>query len=543
MLKALALSGAAVSLPNLLAACQAATSAGPSLVPGASGNPAVSTAPSAATSVEKVVWSVNQSIRTLDPIFGNNVVSLLGSLGHESLLEYTFEGRLIPKLAAEWSQPDPLTYLFELRPGVTFWDGTPLTAEDVVFSIERYIDPENGSGWASFWNALDTVEESGDGQVTMKLKYPDAAFKYWCAFGGSRILSKKFLTEHPEDYGTTAELVMGTGPYRYTRFVPEQTVVAVRNTDYWGEPARVGEIEVKTIVDEATRLLAFQSGEIDGGFYIPANQTAQWEAAGARTEFAPAMAVTFFTMNTTLAPWSDIHVRRAVAHSIDRQGLVDSILSGHGQAAPAMVAPAQWVDLLSPAEVADFYSSLGWEFDLEKARQELAASSVPEGFKAEITYADSQQAQGAVALHLSQNLAQIGIELEVRELPAIDQFSDAFLKHDKGIYILQWTGVSPDPSELPGLMFHSQYAREGAFNFTYYRNPTMDALLEEQFAASDPSMRTEILRDVLTLANEDAFQVPVFYEDFGMGIASDLTFDGLSAWIRYQSWPDRFGSA
>jgi peptide/nickel transport system substrate-binding protein len=247
-------------------------------------------------------------------------------------------------------------------------------------------------------------------------------------------------------------------------------------------------------------------------------------------------------MNTTTPPWDDIHVRKAIAHSVDYAGLVQAVLGGHGQVATAMTPPQQFVELMAKDEVTALYSELGWEFDLDMARAELAQSSVPNGFQAEMTYADSQQPQGAVALNLSENLKEIGIELEVRERPFLEELAEVFGPHPGPLYVVQWTAVSGDPAELPGLMFDSQYAHEGGFNFTFYNNPEMDELLNNQRTAEDPATRAGYLTDVLRLANRDVFQVPVFYEDHAMGINSRLTYDGFSAWIRYFSWPERFAA-
>jgi peptide/nickel transport system substrate-binding protein len=492
-------------------------------------------------SIDHVTWALREAVRTLDPSFANVTHNTVHSLGFESLLEFAPDGTLTPKLAESWSQLDPLTYVYKLRSGVNFWDGSPFTADDVAFSLNRVRDPATKSGWASFYANVDSIAATGPLEVTMKLKQPDPLFRRVAAFGGARIHSRKSAEAAGAQFGLTAASVQGTGPYRFTGFRSAESISVEANDKYWGTQPEVRKAQINCIIDEATRLLAMRTGEIDGTFTLSLDQADQWQAlSGVTTGFAPALVTFMIMLDVTVPPYNDLHVRRAIAYSLDRAGLVQSVLQGHGQAAVMLPTPEQWQGLLSADEVKTLYGGIpGYTFDMAKARAELAQSSVPNGFKATATYPDSRKQNGLALLNLSQNLKQIGVTLEVKEVP-LAQWLNANLQHTgDGMKVSSWAATSADAAEMPGTFFDSRFTAPGAFNAANYRSAEVDKLLQEQRASMDQRERGKILSQIVRQAAEDCAYVPVWHEDIGYAIGKKYRYDGFSVWHRWENWLGR----
>ena len=155
----------------------------------------------------------------------------------EGLLAFDAEGNLQPSLAESWSRPDPSTYVYKLRDGVTFWNGDPLTAEDVVFSMSQHTDPAVGSPWSFHYASVDRIEATAADEITVHMKSPDAFFQYVPAHGAARVVQKKFAEQHGKNIGLPDVLTMGTGPYEVTDYVAGDRVSMVRNEELLGRGA------------------------------------------------------------------------------------------------------------------------------------------------------------------------------------------------------------------------------------------------------------------------------------------------------------------
>jgi peptide/nickel transport system substrate-binding protein len=490
-----------------------------------------------------LTWVLPAPVNTLDPAYANIQANTVHTLGYESLLLYGSDGALHPQLAESWSQTGLLTYVYKLRHDVKFWDGTPLTPDDVVYSFKRIMDPKTASGWAFFFTRVHSVNVTGPNEVTIKLNEPDPLFRFVPGMAGSRIISKKMGEAHPKDYGTAADFTMGTGPYRFTSFSHDQSVTAERNERYWGGKPRFKTVDVKFIVDQSTAQLAMRSGQIDGIFYVSLDQIKAWQSTGrANVVSAPGLFVAYFSFDTQVPPWNDVHVRRACAHAIDRRGLVHSVLDDRGEPAVALAMPQQWTGLLDSSQVRQLYSGLDrYSFDLKAAKQELAESSVPNGFTATINYPDAVKALGLAALNLSQNLSQIGVTLNVKEIPFL-QWKSQTAEHQGGINVFFWSATTTDAAEELQLFLDSQYAVPRSFNYANYKNPQVDQLLRQQRTSRNPGARAQALADILKVAATDLPYLPVWYQDIAMAVKSSYQFDTFSAWFKWQDWPDRIKS-
>jgi peptide/nickel transport system substrate-binding protein len=493
----------------------------------------------AARQIDTLTWGLTSGPRSLDLAHSMdiNTLSVL-SLGMESLLKIDQHGKIVPNLATSWTQPNKLTYVFNLRHGVKFWDGKPMTPADVVYSFNRHLDPKTQSQDASFFSNMKEAVESGPEQVTIHMKHPDPTFIYMPATYAF-ILEKAYALKEGKNLGTPSGGIMGTGAYTFSDFKPDDGITATRNENYWGPKPPIKTIVFKFIPEDSTRLLALRSGQIDGTFIVPLAQSQSWQRSGNVTvQYAPGMNQDQFAFNPAVKPFDDVHVRRAFAYALDRQGLVKSLLGGHGEVAVGQAGPAQWAGKLSVPQVRAFYDKIdGYPFSVAKARAELKKSKYPNGFTATIKFADGFPETGQIAENLAANLAKIGIKLNVVK-ETTDAFIPTLFSHKGyGITIAQSQPDYPDPWDYPAQYYASWNAINGGLDFASYKNPAMDKLIlqEEALPTSSPT-RVKLLEKAETMMRSDLAYLPVFYMDSAMAISKKYAFKNFDAIYASRDW-------
>ncbi len=539
-LRRFAAGGAAVTLPGLLAACGGSSSSSSSLTKGGS---------AAATNEEIPVikWGIAGDIQNVFlPNSADIPTIYVTNAALESLLAIDDAGRLVPSVAESWNQPDPVTYVYNLRPGVKFWNGDPVTVDDVVWTLQYQADPKNASQVNTYFSSVKSIEATGPRQVTIKLIAPEATFRWIPGTYFAQIVQKKFYEAHKKTIGTPGVLTMGTGAFKFTKLVPGNEVVLERNELYWGPKPRLQKLIINPIADDSARLLAMRSGQIDGaGLYsVPVNQAAQWSSIGdVHVNYQTSLQLGVFGMNNQREPWNDVHVRRAVAWSTDGAGLVKGLWSGYGQAANGMPPPALWKGLLPDDEVKKRYAALTtYHLDLDRAKAELAKSKHPKGFSATMVYANTDTQLGNATQALAENLGKIGVKLNVKEIP-IDQWN-AMLVGPKGAIdsIAATLGADyNDPGENLYLNFQSKFAVNGEYNFVNYKSPQMDRMLDYEHGlnATDPK-RFDALFQIMEVLAQDVPMVYVWWNDTAQALKNKYVFEGLNPWTWIQPWASRF---
>ena len=275
------------ALAALVAAC--APSSGSSSSSSSTGAASGSAAATAGASLQEIdVLSVGlpSSMSTLYPGKEAGIVNFyVASLVAEGLVAPDGVGVLQPALAQTAKQTSPTTYVYTLREGATFQDGTPMTIDDVLFSIDLARDQEKspGSSWA--WSNLKSVKKSADGEVVLTLTDPNVAFEWTpCAANALWITSEAYVKAHNGEIGTPSALLMGTGPYKVTKFEPDSVVELERVDTWWGGSVPAKTVRISFIPEEATRLLARQSGDIDLAINISLDQAQAWEDTDSTSE-------------------------------------------------------------------------------------------------------------------------------------------------------------------------------------------------------------------------------------------------------------------
>jgi peptide/nickel transport system substrate-binding protein len=495
--------------------------------------------------IDEVTWALPDfpDVLFVPHAWSTNTGGIM-SLVQEGLLAFDDSLALTTGVAESWEQVDDVTYTYRLRDGVTFHDGSPVTTEDVVYSMLWHLNPDSGSQLTPFYGSLDSIEATGEREITVKLKSPDVQFQYTPAHMSGFIMKKEQLAAHPDDYGTPDVLPIGTGPYKVVEFVPDERVVLEAHEGYWGTPPPAKRLTILSIPDQQTRLLAMRNGDIDGTFDVSISDIDQWkELDGVDVVTAPSLGVLLLTLDQKTPPLDNVHVRRAIAHSLDREGLVKALLKGNGAPAVALNPAEMWAGVLTLEEVKDFYGTLNpHEFDLAKAKAELEASGTG-GFESTVSVPASDPYMVSILLTLAENLKPLGVTLKVQEVDET-QWLDVYFAHENlGIQMMSYYPDYADPANYPFLFFASQNASKDGLNGSNYVNPKMDALLSDALQQSDPKVRAEALKQVFRMANEEVVVVPVFWPDSAMAIRSDYKLDGYSAFWYNIPWAIRgFGA-
>jgi peptide/nickel transport system substrate-binding protein len=455
----------------------------------------------------------------------------LAATVQEGLVSINAEGQFVPALATEWDTPDENTYVFTLRDDAKFHNGDLVTPEDVVFSLEQAANPETSLSTSYYLFNLDSVEKTGDNEVTVRTGYPDASFLSSLANVGALVVTQQaYWEEHEGAVGTSSSLLLGTGPYEVTEFQPDSHVVLERADTWWGETPKVKEIRVDFIPDENTRLLAAQKGDIDVAFNVPINQAQQWEGIGdGRVEAVNDLSYVGLIFDQNVAPFDDPDVRAAIAHSFDREAVAERLLRGYGEVATAIMMPESLGQAYDVDTARDMLAEVPqFDFDLDVAQQLLDGSSAAGGFATELTFPNSGPQLGTAAQALAENVKQIGIDLSVREVP-LEEWLNTIGDGEHGLGFMWYFSTTGDPAEINSYLL-------GLENPNAFASPEAETIIEDSSALSDPAERIDKLIELETLGAENAVNAPLWWGQTITFFKNDVGVDDFSPFTFLGPW-------
>ena len=412
---------------------------------------------------------------------------------YEALLTFDGDFKIAPSLAREWVEESPTSYLFTLREGVKFHDGSPLTMEDVLFTFERIMNKERPSDARVKMRMVKSVTAVGDWQVRFELSAPSPAFlRYIAAPEVTGIVNKAFTLANNGDLSTVAN---GTGPFKISSFKAGIGIKYERFADYWekGLPY-LDSIDLRIIPDDATRLAALRTGEIDMTFFRPDKQPLIKTLKGVVVSRPTPNAVEPLQMNCKVPPLDKLEVRQAIALSYDKTALMKTVLPG-GLAQPGLVIPA--------ADSIYGYKGDGtdlpyWQRDVEKAKALLAQAGFPDGITLKMMYINTPAfaINNRIAEFMKQQSAEAGITIELQPVEYATLLSS--LSRQEFELMTSGRGMYPDP--------------EGSLSDIVSSNPRtacVDPKVDEMMAAanSEPDMakRADLLIGVQKYLLEQAY--------------------------------------
>lgn len=394
---------------------------------------------------------------------------------------------MIPSLATSWEvSEDNLTWTFHLQEGVKFHNGRLLSADDVVYSYQRIMNPDTGSGCSWRFSSVESVDAPDAMTVVIRVKSPSPNLLNMIGgYKGMAIVPKEIVED--ETVNTTP---IGTGPFKFVEYVPGDRVVLEANPDYWeAEKPYLDGVTFKIIPEETVLLTNLLTGEVDWAGALPPQQVTELATSGeVIVDKVSGNDYWYIGLNLKREPFGDVRVRQAIAYAINRDEVAmgakwDTATANQG----AIPNTSFWYSDYQP-----------YTQNLEKARQLLADAGYPNGFKTEFMVTNFYEETVRAAQVLQAQLAQIGINAEIRTLEWGAWLEDEG-KGNFDMYIMGWIG-NLDPDEF---YYSAQHTGE-VFNFTGYSNPTLDELLDKGRVETDVDVRKEIYTEVAKIVIDDA---------------------------------------
>jgi peptide/nickel transport system substrate-binding protein len=415
---------------------------------------------------------------------------------------------LSPWLATGYTtSKDGKTYTFTLRKGVKFSNGKPVTGADVKFSVDDA--RAQAKGWGFLDTAIKSISAPSPSTVVFQLKYPWAPFLADISLFANGIIPNKFGGEtrtafykHP----------VGTGPFMWDKRVIGQSVTLKRNPFYWqkGKPY-LDSVTWTFVTDENTRELQLRGGQIQVDEFPPFNSITKLKSTpGVTMNLFPSTRTDYLDMNESYPPLADAHVRRAISYAIDRAAIVKSVLFGFGKPANSFMPPQ-----------VPYYSasSPGLQYDLTKAKAELAKSKFAKGFKVTLLVGAGAQVENATGQILQQSLKGLGIDVTFKTEDTSTEFNDIG-KRKYQLAFSYWTMDIADPDEL---VTWAVDPKGGAHSFyTGYNNPAVVNLSHKAQRETNPATRGKLYAQLQTLAANDAFLGFLYYSPFRYATSNKL---------------------
>ncbi len=405
----------------------------------------------------------------------------------EGLTRIGAHGEVLPALAESWEvSDDRLVFTFHLRRGAHFHDGTDFDASDVKFSLDRARAPDSTNAQKGAFEPIASVDVIDPATVRVTLSHPVADFPRDMGWGDAVIVA-------PETAATNTTTPVGTGPFRFSRWLRGAQIELVRNPDYWGTPARIDKAVFLIVPDPAAAYAALLAGDVDSFPNFPAAELLPQIRDDPR--FAIVIGTTegetILAINNGRKPFDDIRVRRAIAHALDRKAIILAASEGYGTPIGSHFAPHEkaYIDLTGT-----------YPYDVAAARRLMADAGYANGFAATLRLPPVGYARRGGEV-IAQELRAIGIDVRIENIEWAQWLDQVYAKGDYDLTIVSHT----EPRDI-GI-----YAKEGYY--FHYANPAFKALMAALERASDEAERTRILQDAQRMLADDAvngflFQLP-----------------------------------
>ncbi|WP_118134135.1 ABC transporter substrate-binding protein [Oceanicella sp. SM1341] len=410
----------------------------------------------------------------------------------DNLVTRSDEGEIIPQVASAWEQVSDTQVKFTIRDDITFHDGTKLTPEDVVFSVKRITDPAFGSPQLGQFNKITGAEVTGENEVTLTTDGPYPVLL-------AQLVKLSVVPQHAvEEMGDDAfnAAPVGSGPYAFEAWNRGVDVTLTRNDAYWGDQGAFAEARFRAVPDASTRVADLQAGAADLAVSLNSDLAMQIEGApGVKPLIALTERVAYLGFNTRIAPMDNAELRRAVAMSVDREGIVEGILGGNGAVVGQMLSPAHvgWADDIEPIP-----------YDPDMAKE--IVESLGDAATAEMSFDTAPVFDQRIVQAIQQMLADIGLNVSINMMDMA-----SYLKKAQGpeesrpmFSFGRWSCACQDADGIMYPLLQSQS------NWSRYASPEMDKLLEDGRSTLDEDARLAAYHAASELAKSDVALLPLY---------------------------------
>lgn len=403
---------------------------------------------------------------------------------YESLLRYNKDMELEPSLATSWEQPDDLTYIFHLRKGVKFHDGSDFTSEDAKFTFERILDPKTASPRKPFFKSISKLETPDKYTLKITMSAPYPTFLEVAATWYGSIVSKAAVEKH----GTLQSVVIGTGPFKMVKYEHGIKGVYERFEDYWGAPLPyIDGYDFIVIKDETSRLAALRKGSVDIGWIKNAQLASLLsKRKNLKIMSGPAVRQQRLWFKCDRPPFDNIKVRQALASAIDRQEIIDTVMFGHG-VLTACIPTGCTPYGLSQKEMAKlpFYKQ-----DFELSKKLLKEAGYPDGFEFTLITSPHSPDYVPCAEIMQRQFAKIGVKMNIEQKDwGITLKAARSGKFEAIMYAGVWY---PGPEAYS----YNQFYSTSSGNYYGYSDPKLDAMYDAQHTETNMDKRIEMWHEL-----------------------------------------------
>ena len=469
-------------------------------------------------------WAAQNDILTLDPHSQNHATTnAILQHSYEGLVRYNDKYEVEPSLATKWTFVSPTQVRFELRRNVKFHDGSPLTADDVVFSYGRIKQPQGTMG--IYVTGVSDVRKVDNHTVDLILSGPNPILLRNLVnfFVMSKAWADKNKSTNVQDYKNKEENyasrnVMGTGPYKITGWTPEQRITMTINNDWWDKhTSNVKEVIYTPIKSDPTRIAALLSGDVDMLTDLPTQDVGRLrgdsklkvlDGPEVRTIYlAPDVGSPELKHSNIKGknPFADKRVRQALSLAIDRNAIQRSTMRGLSIPAALMVAPGvngydANLDKPAPANV-------------DAAKKLLADAGYPDGFEVRLNCPNNRYVNDE---EICQNVVAMWSRIGVKASLAAENMATFIQKvqnFDSSIYLLGWGVATYDAQySLQSLIRTRSTGADGNFNFSKISDPTVDRLVDAMKTETDVPKRNAMIREALVRTRDEMLVIPLHHQ-------------------------------
>lgn len=425
---------------------------------------------------------------------------------YEGLVKVQTDGTFTGAVASDYTvSDDAKTYTFTLRDGVQFHNGNPVTAEDVLYSIQHAIDSK-----ITGYDNVDTFEKTDDHTIVITLKKGDTDF-----------LADASQAIVPKDSDNNGELALnpiGTGPFMFEDYAVQDHLTLKRFGNYWGTPAHLDEVTVRFLADSSQELVNFQSGAIDG-FTADASITEQVDPATANLNVGNSNAVQALYLNNAVSPFDKKEVRQALCYAINPQDVIDTVDYGYGTKIGTAMIPG--LSVYFDDSLTDTY-----EADPERAKELLTKAGYPDGVTFTVTVPSVYQVHVDTAQVLVNDLAEAGITMNINQVDWATWLENVYTNRDYEATIVSVDGAIASPTA-----FLSRYLSDADNNFVNFKSDEFDQHYAAATEATDESVREQEFKACEKVLTEDA--ASVYLQDIANILVYNKKFAGYAGYPLY----------
>ena len=420
----------------------------------------------------------------------------------DTLVEPDANLEMRPALAESWTvSPDQLIWTFRLRPGVTFQDGTPFSAADVVYSYRRIIDGKLAN--VDKLSAVTDIVAQGPDSVVIRVAHPTPnLLTNLGGFKGTAIVSRKNV-----ESGQIATHPVGTGPFSFVSQKSGDSIVLAANPKYWGGAPKVPGVTFEFITEPSTALSALQAGEVDWTDSVPTQRIAQLQGDDSlKLAVTPSNDYWYLALNEAKAPWNDPRVRQAIAYGIDRQSIVQA--TSYGSATANQLAIPKGNPWYTPYD--------RYRYDTDEAKrllQEAGAHPVEMDMLVTTEYPETVTAAQVIA----DNLAPLGITVNIRTVDFATWLDEQNSGHFD-MLMLGWLG-NIDPDDF----YYAQHHTDGSSNKQKFSNPDVDRLLDAGRVEVDRQARQQDYAKAATIIADQCSYIYLYNSSVVQAWTPNLT--------------------